>query len=55
MGNAGKLKLHALFNLGTRWEWSASYFVRLIPGEIVRGTHWIGGWVGPRAGLDAVE
>jgi hypothetical protein len=19
------------------------------------GTHWIGGWVGPRAGLDAVE
>jgi len=25
----------------------------LTPGK-VPGTHWIGGWVGPRAGLDAV-
>jgi hypothetical protein len=24
-----------------------------IPGERTPGTHWIGGWVGPRAGLDA--
>jgi hypothetical protein len=31
-------------------EWSASG-----PGEIAPGTHWIGGWVGPRVGLDAVE
>jgi hypothetical protein len=31
-------------------EWSA-----LRPGEIPPGTHWIGDWVGPRAGLDAVE
>jgi hypothetical protein len=23
------------------------------PGERTPGTHWIGGWVGPRAGLDA--
>jgi hypothetical protein len=23
--------------------------------EIAPGTHWIGGWVGPRAGLDAAE
>jgi hypothetical protein len=23
------------------------------PGERISGTHWIGGWVGPRAGLDA--
>jgi hypothetical protein len=30
---------------------SAAY----IPGEIAPGTHSIGGWVGPRAGLDAVE
>jgi hypothetical protein len=28
---------------------------RFTPGEITPGTHWIGGWVGPRAGLDAVE
>jgi hypothetical protein len=25
------------------------------PGEKASGTHWIGGWVGPRAGLDGVE
>jgi hypothetical protein len=25
------------------------------PGEIDPGTYWIGGWVGPRAGQDAVE
>jgi hypothetical protein len=25
----------------------------LLPGK-TPGTHWIGGWVGPRAGLDAV-
>jgi hypothetical protein len=27
----------------------------LPPGEGAPGTHWIGGWVDPRAGLDAVE
>jgi hypothetical protein len=25
------------------------------PGERARGTHWIGGWVDPRAGLDDME
>jgi hypothetical protein len=25
------------------------------PGEIAPGTHWIGGWVSPRAGLDDVK
>jgi hypothetical protein len=25
------------------------------PGERAPGTHWIGGWVGPRTGLDVVE
>jgi len=24
------------------------------PGEIAPGTHWFGGWVGPRVGLDTV-
>jgi hypothetical protein len=28
---------------------------RFTPGERARGTHWIGGWVGPRPGLDDVE
>jgi hypothetical protein len=27
----------------------------LYPGERAPGTHWAGSWVGPRAGLDAVE
>jgi hypothetical protein len=31
-------------------EWSASRPRRFTP-----GTHWIGGWVGPRAGLDDME
>jgi hypothetical protein len=35
-------------------EWSASHPGRdLPPGERTPSTHWIGGWVGPRAGLDA--
>jgi hypothetical protein len=33
-------------------EWSASRPGRFTPGEKAAGTHWIGGWVGPRAGLD---
>jgi hypothetical protein len=27
----------------------------LLPGKKAHGTHWIGGWVGPREGWDAVE
>jgi hypothetical protein len=34
---------------------SASCPGRSIPGERAPGTHWIGGWVDPRAGLDDVE
>jgi hypothetical protein len=36
-------------------EWSASRPDRFTSREVVPGTHWIGGWAGPRAGLDAVE
>jgi hypothetical protein len=35
-------------------EWSASRLDRFIPREKAPDTHWIGGWVGPRAILDAV-
>jgi hypothetical protein len=28
---------------------------RFVPGERAIGTYWIGGWVGPKAGLDAVR
>jgi hypothetical protein len=33
-------------------EWSGSSPGRFTPGERAPGTHWIGGWVDPRAGLD---
>jgi hypothetical protein len=36
-------------------KWSASRPGRFTSGEIIPGTLWIGGWVGPRAGLDDVE
>jgi hypothetical protein len=36
-------------------EWSASRPGRFTPGERVPGTHWIGGWVGPKAGLEDME
>jgi hypothetical protein len=35
-------------------EWSASRPGRFTPRERAPGTHWIGGWLGPRAGLDTV-
>jgi hypothetical protein len=38
-----------------RGEWSASRLSRFTPVERAPGTHWMGGWVGPRAGLDDVE
>jgi hypothetical protein len=36
-------------------EWSDSHPGRFTPGKRAPGTHWIGDWVGPRAGLDDVE
>jgi hypothetical protein len=36
-------------------EESASFPGRFISGERAPDTHWIGGWVGPRTGLDDVE
>jgi hypothetical protein len=36
-------------------EWSASRPGRFTPVEIAPDTHWIGGWVNPRAGLDDLE
>jgi hypothetical protein len=35
-------------------EWSASRPSCFTPREITPGTHWIGGWMGTRAVLDAV-
>jgi hypothetical protein len=36
-------------------EWSTSHPGRFTPEERVSGTHWIGGWVDLRAGLDDLE
>jgi hypothetical protein len=36
-------------------EWSASRPCRFTPGERAPGTHWIVGWVDPRAGLNDTE
>jgi hypothetical protein len=36
------------------YEWSALRIGRFTPKERAPETHWIGGWVGPRAVLDAV-
>jgi hypothetical protein len=36
-------------------KWSASHSGRFTPGERAPGAHWIGGWVGPKAGLDDME
>jgi len=36
-------------------KWLASCLGHFIPRERTPGTHWIGGWVGPRANLEAVE
>jgi hypothetical protein len=36
-------------------EWSASSPAHFTPGERAPGTHWTGGWVDLRAGLDDVE
>jgi hypothetical protein len=36
-------------------EWPVSCPGCFIPEERAPGAHWIGGWVGPRYGLDAVE
>jgi hypothetical protein len=38
-------------NLGTKWGWVFDFTPgRFTPGKNL-GTHWIGGWVGPRASL----
>jgi hypothetical protein len=43
-------------DLGTRRRWVVSFTIRsLHPRERAPGTHWTGGCVDPRAGLDAVK
>jgi hypothetical protein len=36
-------------------EWLASRPGRFTPRKRALGTHWIGGWLSPRAGVDAID
>jgi hypothetical protein len=55
MYEGAEAQLHAfLVSALDGGEWSVSRLGRFITGEKVPDTHWIGNWVGPRAGLDAV-
>jgi hypothetical protein len=45
---------HSLTSALDGGEWSASRPGRFTPRERASGTHWIRGWVGPRAVLEAV-
>jgi hypothetical protein len=49
-----------VLDIGTRWRWVVSFTPRPLyprgnPPPPFLGTHWIGGWVCLRAGLDHVE
>jgi hypothetical protein len=44
---------HSLASALDGGEWPASRPGRFTPRETTPATHWIGGWVGPRAVLDA--
>jgi hypothetical protein len=46
---------HSLTSAVDGGEWSALCPGRFTPKERPPGTHWLGGWVGPRAGLDTVS
>jgi hypothetical protein len=46
--------MHSLTSALDGGEWSTSHPSYFIPRERAPGTHWIGGWVGPRAILDTV-
>jgi hypothetical protein len=46
---------HSLTSALDGGEWSASSPGCFTPRETAPGTHWIGGWVGTRAGLGAVK
>jgi hypothetical protein len=40
-----------ILDLGTKWRLVVCQFT---PGDRAPGTHWIGGWMGPITGLDAL-
>jgi hypothetical protein len=50
-----EIKLHAFLTSAlAEDEWSTLRSGLFTPRETASGTHWIGGWVSPRTGMDAV-
>jgi len=47
--------MHSLTSALYGGEWSASLSDRFITRERAPGTHWLGGWLGSRAGLDTMS
>jgi hypothetical protein len=54
LGEWRYVSTHSLASALDGGEWSASRSGHFTPRERYPGTHWIGGWVGPRGVLDAV-
>jgi hypothetical protein len=54
LGEQRYSSIHSLTSALAGGEWSAPRPSCFTPRERAPGTHWIGGWVGPRAILDAV-
>jgi hypothetical protein len=54
LGECKYSSIHRLTSALDGGKWSASRPGRFIPRERAPGTHWRGGWMGPRAVLDAV-
>jgi hypothetical protein len=52
-GSGGTAPIVLLTSALDGGEWSASRPGRFTPRERAPSTHWIGGWVGPRAVLEA--
>jgi hypothetical protein len=48
------ISTHSLTSALDGGEWAVSRSGRFTPREKAPATHWIGGWVGPKAVLDAV-
>jgi ribosome modulation factor len=46
------VQIHVLTSALVGGKWSASRLCRFTPGERAPRSHWIGGWVDPRANLD---
>ena len=50
-----EVQLYSFFNLGARWGWVVNAMPRPLYPREGPGTHCIGGWVDPRAGLEGAE